>query len=344
VLARFSKDTDSIDQMLPQQLGMFWMCVFAIAGTLAAIIFATPWFALVCVPVLWFYQSVMTYFRNVMREVKRFDSVTRSPIYAHFSESLGGLSVIRAYALQSDFSARNEANVARNVAAWYTLKCCDRWLSIRLEILSQFIVLAAALLALGTAVGQTRGDGTAAGLAGFSLSYAMAITGLMNWTVRTAAECEAQMNSVERLTHYADTIAAEPFDAPAAGRAAAAPPPSWPARGALEFRNYRMSYRAGTPEVLHGVSFAVRGGEKVGVVGRTGSGKSSLMVSLFRLIEDGCHSGQILLDGVDVDGLGVSTLRRELAISEWRAAATEAAPGDFPFPLRPWGTVKQTQR
>ena len=204
VLARFSKDTDSVDQMLPQQIGMFWFCVFSIAGTLGAIIFATPWFALVCVPVLWIYMSVMTYFRNVMREVKRYDSVTRSPIYAHFSESLGGLSVFRAYALQGDFSERNEANVARNVAAWYTLKCCDRWLSVRLEILSQVVVLAAALLALGTAVGQTRADGTAAGLAGFSLSYAMAITGLMNWTVRTAAECEAQMNSVERLTHYSD--------------------------------------------------------------------------------------------------------------------------------------------
>jgi ABC-type multidrug transport system fused ATPase/permease subunit len=124
------------------------------------------------------------------------------------------------------------------------------------------------------------------------------------------------MNSVERLTHYVDTIEAEPFDAPAAGRAPAPSPlpPSWPAKGALEFRDYRMSYRAGTPEVLHGVSFAVRGGEKVGIVGRTGSGKSSLMVSLFRLIEDRCHSGQILLDGVDVDGVGVSALRRELAI------------------------------
>ena len=90
--------------------------------------------------------------------------------------------------------------------------------------------------------------------------------------------------------------------------------PGLGSRGAIEFSDYRMSYRAGTPEVLHGVSFAVRGGEKVGIVGRTGSGKSSLMVSLFRLIEDGCHSGRILLDGVDVDGLGVSALRRELAI------------------------------
>ena len=214
VLARFTKDIDSVDMQLPAQFSMFFVCAFMVLGTMAAIVFATPWFAIVCVPILIIYRYVMDYFRNVMREVKRYDSITRSPIYAHFSESLGGLSVIRAYGLQESFAQRNEDNVARNVAAWYTLKCCDRWLSIRLEILGQFIVLAAALLALGTAVSAQAVGGTAAGVAGFSLSYAMAITALLNWCVRTMAEMEQQMNSVERLCHYVDTTASEPFEAP----------------------------------------------------------------------------------------------------------------------------------
>jgi ATP-binding cassette subfamily C (CFTR/MRP) protein 1 len=319
IISRFTKDMESIDQQLPGQLGMLWMCIFFIFGTLGAIVFATPWFALVCIPVGIVYVRVMNYFRNVSRETKRFDAITRSPIFAHFSETLGGLSVIRAYGLQGEFAGQNEAKVSSNVAAWYTLKSCDRWLSIRLEVVGNSVVLAAALLAVGTALDSSRSEGTAAGLAGFSLSYAMAITGLLSWTVRTAAETEQMMNSVERLAHYTDTTPTEPFDCPRdrdTGKpvAPAAVPDGWPTAGALTFRDYRMSYREGTPEVLHGVSFDLRGGQKVGIVGRTGSGKSSLMVSLFRLIEDACHSGTIAVDGVDIDTVGLSTLRSALAI------------------------------
>ena len=313
IIARFSKDMDSLDMMMPQQLGMFWFCVFNIAGTFAAVIFATPWFAIACIPVVIFYIRVMNYFRNVMREIKRLDSTTRSPIYALFSETLGGLSVIRAYGLAEDFSIQNEKLVSGNVSAWYTLKACDRWLSVRLEILGQVVVLLAALLAVGTSV-NSRADGTASGLAGFSLSYAMAITGLMNWTVRTAAELEAQATSVERVAHYTDNVAQEPMEKPSATRKEEIVPTVWPSKGSIEFSKYKMKYRETTPEVLHGVSFTIKGGNKIGVVGRTGSGKSSLMVSLCRLIEDQCHTGQILIDGVDIDGLGLNTLRSVLAI------------------------------
>jgi len=313
IIARFSKDMDSLDMMMPQQLGMFWFCVFNIAGTFAAVIFATPWFAIACIPVVIVYVRVMEYFRNVMREIKRMDSTTRSPIYALFSETLGGLSVIRAYGLAEDFSVQNEKLVSGNVSAWYTLKACDRWLSVRLEILGQVIVLLAALLAVGTSV-NSRADGTASGLAGFSLSYAMAITGLLNWTVRTAAELEAQATSVERVAYYTDNVAQEPMEKPSATRKEEIVPAVWPSKGSIEFNKYKMKYRESTPEVLHGVSFTIKGGEKVGVVGRTGSGKSSLMVSLCRLIEDQCHSGQIVIDGVDIDGIGLNTLRSALAI------------------------------
>jgi ATP-binding cassette, subfamily C (CFTR/MRP), member 1 len=214
---------------------------------------------------------------------------TRSPIYALFSETLGGLSVIRAYGLAEDFSIQNEKLVSGNVSAWYTLKACDRWLSVRLEILGQVVVLLAALLAVGTSV-NSRADGTASGLAGFSLSYAMAITGLMNWTVRTAAELEAQATSVERVAHYTDNVAQEPMEKPSATRKEEIVPTVWPSKGSIEFSKYKMKYRETTPEVLHGVSFTIKGGNKIGVVGRTGSGKSSLMVSLCRLIEDQCHT------------------------------------------------------
>jgi ABC-type multidrug transport system fused ATPase/permease subunit len=303
---------------------MLAMCIVFLAGTIAAIIFATPWFALVVLPLTLVYWRVMNYFRNVSREVKRMDSLLRSPVYAHFSETLGGLSVIRAYGLVRPFAAQNEAKVSSNISAYYTLKSCDRWLSIRLEVLGNVIVLANALLAVGTAASMSRTGSSAAGIAGFSLSYALSITGMLNWTVRTAADTEQQMNSVERICYYPDTVKPEPYEPKARGAAVAgadgalvaapAPPAAWPATGSIEFRDYRMRYRPGTPEVLHGVNFAVAGGEKVGIVGRTGSGKSSIMVSLFRLVDEACHSGRIAVDGVDIDTLGLARLRRELAI------------------------------
>ena len=311
LISRFTKDMDAIDMTLPGALGMVGTCVMFVGGSLAAIVFAVPWFALVCVPVMGVYWSVMHYFRAVSREVKRFDSVTRSPIYAHFSETLGGLGTIRAYGMAGVFAAANEARVADNIQAFYNLRACDRWLGVRLESLGNVVVLGAALLCVGTTLSVARSEGSAAGLTGFALTYAMAITGMMTWLVRTTAECEQQMTSVERVTHYLDSTPGEPYEAPPG---APQPPPSWPAAGALAFDKFRMRYRAETPEVLHGVSFAVRAGERVGIVGRTGSGKSSVMAALFRLIEARCVAGAITLDGVDTGSVGLARLRPSLAI------------------------------
>lgn len=319
LLARFTKDMETIDTALPATFGMLWMCIFFVIGTIAAIIFAVPYFAIIMVPLMTVYYMSMLYFRNVSREVKRFDAITRSPIYAHFSETLGGLPVIRAYGLSAVFGAASEARVTDNITAMYTLKTCDRWLSVRLETIGNIVVLSASCLLFGTATQTQRAEGSAAGLAGFALATAMALTGLLNWVVRVSAECEQQMNSVERVTHYLDTTPSEPFDAPlplADGRPrpSAPPPAGWPSSGVLAVADYRMRYRETTPEVLRGISFSVKAGEKIGIVGRTGSGKSSLIAALFRLTEEKCHTGAIELDGIDIDGVGLRQLRSSLAI------------------------------
>jgi ABC-type multidrug transport system fused ATPase/permease subunit len=312
VLVRFSKDTDAVDNALVMNMGMLGMCIFFVAGSLAAIIFATPWFAIAVVPILVIYVYVNNYFRNAARETKRFDSITRSPIFAHFSESLNGMTTIRAYGLVERFAAENELRISANINAWYSLRSCDRWLSVRLESLGAFIILVAALLAVGTARSTSGSTGqSAAGLSGFSLSYAIAVTGLFTWLLRTFAETEQQLNSVERIAYYTDSVPQEPYEQPPQH---AAPPAGWPSAGAIEMAGYRMRYRDNTPEVLHGVTVSIKGGMRVGIVGRTGAGKSSMTQALFRLVTDDCHSGRIAIDGVDIDTVGLSRLRSNMAI------------------------------
>jgi ATP-binding cassette, subfamily C (CFTR/MRP), member 1 len=312
VVARFSKDMDAIDFQLSNQLGSLAMTIFLIIGSLASIIFATPWFALAVLPILVVYWYITQYFRNISREVKRVDSVTRSPIYAHFGETLGGLSTIRAYGQAGRFSRMNEEYVDTNTAAWYTLRSCDRWLSVRLEILGNFIVLLSAVLAVVSAASPQASTETVASvgiaaLAGFALSFSMSITSVMNWAVRTLAETENMMNSVERVILTADETPQEPREVPAVAD-------DWASKGVIEFKDVKMRYRDDSPEVLHGVSFEVKPGEKVGIVGRSGSGKSTIMQVLFRIPVDRCVDGDVLVDGVPIKDVGLSTLRQRLSI------------------------------
>jgi ABC-type multidrug transport system fused ATPase/permease subunit len=318
VMARFSKDVDAVDFNLASQLGNLAMTVFLILGSILSIIYATPWFGVAVIPIFVVYWYVATYFRNVSRECKRVDSVTRSPIYAHFGETLGGLSTIRAYGQSSRFANINEAYVNTNTSAFYTLRSCDRWLSIRLEILGNTIVLLSAILSAATAEsdaasGQTAASGTVgtAALAGFALSFSLTITSVMSWAVRTLAETENMMNSVERIIVTTEETPQEPQ-----GRDEATPKvgDSWASKGEIAFKSVKMRYRDDSPEVLHGVDFAVKAGEKVGIVGRSGSGKSSIMQVLFRIPVDGCVGGKVEVDGVDTKAVSLHTLRHRLSI------------------------------
>lgn len=304
IITRFSKDLDQMDLMLPEQFGMFIFCVAMIITAMASIVTVTPWFALAIVPLGFIYIKIMEYYRNISRELKRLESISRGPVYAHFSETLGGLTTIRAYGETRRFVGLNMDKVDRNLSSYYAMKASERWLSVRLELLGSTIVLCSALLA----VLSTTTGGINAGRAGFSIGFALSITGLLNWTVRMRSELENQMNSVERVLYYSEEIAQEA----ASHREDTAPGPEWPARGSLDVEGLKLRYRENTPLVLKGMSFSVGGREKVGVVGRTGSGKSSLMLALFRIVER--EEGRVLLDGVDIGELGLSELRSQLSI------------------------------
>ncbi|THH32362.1 hypothetical protein EUX98_g1802 [Antrodiella citrinella] len=298
----FSRDVYVVDSILARVIQNV-IRTTCTAGVIVWVIgYSFPLF-LVSVPFLsWFYVRVMIYYLSTSRELKRLDAVSRSPIFAWFAESLNGISVIRAFNQQSVFTTNISRRVDRNQICYLPSISVNRWLAIRLELVGATIIFVAAVLAISALITT----GVDAGLVGFVLSYALGATGALNWLVRSLSEVEQNIVSVERILHYTDL---EP-EAPA--EIADAVPEDWPRKGEVEFRNYSTRYRPELDLVLKDISFTVQHKEKIGICGRTGSGKSSLLLSLFRIIEPA--SGTIFIDGVDITKIGLFDLRSAISI------------------------------
>lgn len=298
--------------------------------TLVVISAATPAFIAVIIPLGAVYLWVQRYYLRTSRELKRLDSTSKSPIYAHFQESLGGISTIRAYGQQERFSMENEWRVDANLRAYFPSINANRWLAVRLEFLGSLIILGAASFAI---IAVSSGDGPDAGLVGLAMSYALQITQSLNWIVRQTVEVETNIVSVERVLEYANL----PSEAPEVFHKKRVPI-SWPAQGAVEFDNYSTRYREGLDLVLKNVTLKIKPHEKIGVVGRTGAGKSSLTLALFRIIE--AAEGNINIDDLDTSQLGLLDLRRRLAIIPQDAALFEGTVRDN---LDPGGVHDDTE-
>ncbi|XP_046475187.1 multidrug resistance-associated protein 1 isoform X1 [Neodiprion pinetum] len=301
IISRFAKDVDVLDTSLPQQISDSIYCLFEAVGTVVAICYSTPLFAVVILPIGVVYYFVQRFYVATSRQLKRLESVSRSPIYSHFGESVTGAPTIRAYGLQDRFIAESESRVDFNQVCYYPSVIANRWLAIRLEMVGNLIIFFAALFSV-----LPKEDLTAGGV-GFSLSYALQITQTLNWLVRMTSDVETNIVAVERIKEYGETPQEAPWEIPNCS-----PPADWPSEGRVEFRDYKVRYREGLDLVLKGLTFTVNGGEKVGIVGRTGAGKSSLTLSLFRIIE--AAGGKIFIDGLDISQMGLHALRSRLTI------------------------------
>ncbi|KAF9380569.1 hypothetical protein CPB97_008267 [Podila verticillata] len=304
ILNRFSKDQSTIDEVLPRSFSGYFRTLFQVIAVLVVVTLSTPSFVVVIVPFGFIYIWLQRYFLATSREIRRLDSVSRSPVFAHFQETLGGISTIRAYRQQGRFILGNEYRLDQNLRAFYPSIASNRWLAFRLEVLSSTIIFGSAFLSV---VSLARGLVVDPGLVGLSLSYALNITQTMNWMVRQYSEIESNIVSVERLKEYVEL----PQEAPEI-LANHRPPQHWPAQGRVDFVNYETRYRPGLELVLRGVNCSIRAHEKIGICGRTGAGKSSLTLSLFRIIES--VKGQILVDGVDISTLGLYDVRSRFSI------------------------------
>ncbi|XKL66874.1 hypothetical protein PGB90_010294 [Kerria lacca] len=307
ILSRFSKDIDILDNILPSHFSDLIYCFGEVVSTLFVISYSTPIFMTVIIPVGGLYYFVQRFYVSTSRQLKRLESVSRSPIYSHFGETVAGVQSIRAYGLQQKFIEESENKVDFNQKSYYPIIVSNRWLSVRLETVGNVIILFAALFAV-----LGRGSLTA-GLVGLSVSYALQITQSLNWLVRMTSEVETNIVAVERIKEYGETPQEAPWEIQNESV-----PADWPEKGDISFIDFKIRYREGLELVLKGINFSVNGGEKVILkrfiqsLGRTGAGKSSLTLGLFRIMESA--SGKIVLDGIDISTLGLHTLRSRITI------------------------------
>lgn len=277
ILNRFSSDIYRVDEVLARTFNMLFVNSARAGFTMAVISVSTPAFLILIIPLGAIYLSYQKYYLRTSRELKRLDSVTRSPIYAHFQESLGGISTIRAYRQEKRFGLENEWRMDANLRAYFPSISANRWLAVRLEFIGSIIILSAAVFAI---ISVATGSGLSAGMVGLAMSYALQITQSLNWIVRQTVEVETNIVSVERVLEYAN-LPSEAPDVIFKSR----PSTGWPAHGGVTFKNYSTRYRPGLDLVLKDINLDIKPHEKIGVVGRTGAGKSSLTLALFRIIE-----------------------------------------------------------
>lgn len=317
IINRFSNDINKVDQVLGRTFVQFFSNTIKVLFTLIVISWSTPPFILFILPLLFLYVYYQRYYLRTSRELKRLDSVSRSPIFAHFQETLGGVSTIRAYDQQSRFNFVNEARVDQNMEAYFPSVSANRWLAVRLEFIGSIIILAAASFS----VLQLKANLMTPGLVGLSMSYALSITQSLNWIVRMTVEVETNIVSVERILEYSNLKPEAPEFVPEEQ-----PGPDWPEQGGITFHNYSTRYRQGLDLILKQINLEIKPREKIGIVGRTGAGKSSLTLALFRIIE--AAEGYISIDGVDTSKIGLHDLRTRLAIIPQDSQAFEGTVRD----------------
>ncbi|XP_072229951.1 ATP-binding cassette sub-family C member 3 isoform X1 [Leuresthes tenuis] len=301
LLNRFSKDVDAIDSHIPDNIDI-WMRTFWYTLNVLLICSAlTPMFLIVIAPLMVFYWWVQRFYVATSRQLKRLESVSRSPIYSHFSETVTGSSVIRAYGRHTAFVLMSDMKVDENQKSYYPGIVSNRWLGVRIEFIGNCIVLFAALFAV------TGKESLNPGLVGLSVSYALQVTMSLNWMVRMTSDLENNIVAVERVKEYSETKTEAPWEVEDKK-----PPAEWPIQGNVEFHEYSVRYREGLDLVLKNITLNVKGGEKIGIVGRTGAGKSSMTLCLFRLLE--AAAGEITIDDVKISEIGLHDLRSKLTI------------------------------
>ncbi|CAJ0582005.1 unnamed protein product, partial [Mesorhabditis spiculigera] len=301
ILNRLARDLEVIDNFLPATIGQFLNCAVQLFVVLVMISIATPIFIIAVVPVLLIYAYFLRYYISAARQLKRLESTRRSPLLSLFGETVQGASSIRAYKKSDDICLNFGEHVDQFARCKSLAFAGNRWLGLRLEAIAATLILLAAMCG----VFSSRFSDISPAMLGMSISYALTVTELLYFGVRMSSELETYIVSVERVDEYTRLT-------PEAEWRSGSLSKEWPSRGLLAFKNFATKYRSELPLVIQNLTLTTRSGEKIGVVGRTGSGKSSLTMALYRIIE--AQEGSISIDDVDISKIGLHDLREKISI------------------------------
>ncbi|CAN0354496.1 unnamed protein product [Pylaiella littoralis] len=302
IFNRFSSDIITLDKDLMNDVSSYSDMLLGIVGVVVVISTAVPILTVFMLPVLGLCYYYANRYLQTSRQLKRLEAVTRSPLYTHFGESVAGAATIRAFEAEGRFIKGSEVRVDSLNRAHYALWCSNYWLTNRVRMIGAAVcaIVGGFLVASVSTI-----DGSTAGLV---MTYSLNFTLTIVFTVRLHAQMEMSVNSIERLDEYCKL----PQEAPAV-IPDRRPPPNWPSAGEVDIKNLTLKYASSTEPVLHGLTFHVPARTRVGVVGRTGAGKSSLMSALFRIVEP-MPGSSMVVDGEDILRMGLDDLRRRLAI------------------------------
>ncbi|KAJ3322956.1 hypothetical protein HDV06_002615 [Boothiomyces sp. JEL0866] len=301
ILNRMSKDIESMDQEIWIMIYLVVLSITSLASSIALLIYVEYKLLVIIAPLVIIFYYMIIYFQRSNREFKRFESTNRSPLYSHVSETMAGIATVKAYGVEKQFIEKERMLINESNIPTFLRLFASTWIAMRMEILTSLMTLM--LCIFGTIYSDD------ASLIGLALTYTVTFAGLLSLLLMASTQLENAFNSVERLSVYCEQL-------PREAELKTSHDPSleqWPSVGNIEFKNIVMAYpsRPDLP-VLKDITFDIKAGEKIGIIGRTGSGKSSLMTALFRIVE--LSSGSITIDGVNIASIGLDALRKSIQI------------------------------
>uniref|UniRef100_A0A8C1BEP1 ATP-binding cassette, sub-family C (CFTR/MRP), member 9 n=1 Tax=Cyprinus carpio carpio TaxID=630221 RepID=A0A8C1BEP1_CYPCA len=305
ILNRFSADTNIIDQHIPPTLESLTRSTLLCLSAIGVIAFVTPTFLIALVPLAVAFYFIQKYFRVASKDLQDLDDSTQLPLLCHFSETAEGLTTIRAFRHEARFKQRMLELTDTNNTAYLFLSAANRWLEVRTDYLGAVIVLTAAVAAIWSTSGP---DVDQSGLVGLGLTYALTVTNYLNWVVRNLADLEVQMAAVKKVNSFLSTES-ENYEG---SMDVSQVPEDWPQHGEIKIHDLCVRYDSMLKPVLKQVNAHINPGQKVGICGRTGSGKSSLSLAFFNMVD--VFEGKIVIDGIDICKLPLQTLRSRLSI------------------------------
>uniref|UniRef100_A0A4W2C9E6 Uncharacterized protein n=1 Tax=Bos indicus x Bos taurus TaxID=30522 RepID=A0A4W2C9E6_BOBOX len=304
ILNRFSSDCNTIDQHIPSTLECLSRSTLLCVSALAVISYVTPVFLVALLPLAVVCYFIQKYFRVASRDLQQLDDTTQLPLLSHFAETVEGLTTIRAFRYEARFQQKLlEYTDSNNIASLF-LTAANRWLEVRMEYIGACVVLIAAV----TSISNSLHKELSAGLVGLGLTYALMVSNYLNWMVRNLADMELQLGAVKRI-HGLLKTEAESYEGLLAPSLI---PKNWPDQGKIQIQNLSVRYDSSLKPVLKHVNALISPGQKIGICGRTGSGKSSFSLAFFRMVD--MFEGRIIIDGIDIAKLPLHTLRSRLSI------------------------------